>query len=175
MKLNEEGFTLIELSVTIAIVALIALGAGMTTLQIIKGSQHSNDWTTAVRQAQNVGYWVSQDILMAQTANVSDDPGTADVEFIIVSRKDWETGDIYDIRYVWLDSADSLKKLKRKQLTRDKDGVEIDNKTTLIADNIQSADLSWQSGMWGLSVVARSGGKSVTKEFKISTRYQTGA
>ena len=172
MKRNEKGFTLIELAVATAIVALIALGAGMTTVQIIQGSQHSSDWTTAVRQAQNVGYWVSQDVLIAQTANVSDDPETADIEFIIVYWKDWETGDMYDTRYVWLDSADSLKKVKRKQLTRDKDGVEISNKTTLVADNIHTANLSGQDGLWRLSVEAHSGKKSATREYEISQRVK---
>ena len=172
MNLNENGFTLIELAVAVAIVAVITLGAGMTTANVIKGSQRNTDWTTAVCQAQNVGYWVSQDALMAQTIDIGDDPETGDAEFIVVSRKDWETGNTYDIRYIWFDSADSLNKLKRKQLTRDKYGVEIDNKTTLVADNIYSANLSWQDSMWGLTVEARSGDKSETREYFISQRRQ---
>ena len=43
MKRNEKGFTLINLAVVIAISAIIAAGAGMTTAQIIQGSQRSND------------------------------------------------------------------------------------------------------------------------------------
>jgi len=172
MNLNEKGFTLVELAVAIAVVSVVTLGAGVTVSQISGVSQSNVDLTTAVRQAQNVGYWVSQDLLMAQTANVSDDPGTADTEFITVLRKDWEAGDTYDIRYVWIDSADSLKKLKRKQLIHDKDGALIDNKTTLIADNIYTANLSWQGGIWGLSVEARAGEKSAVKEFEINRRRQ---
>ena len=170
MKRNEKGFTLINLAVVIAISAIIAAGAGMTTAQIIQGSQHSRDWATAARQAQNVGYWLGQDILTAQTVNVTDDLGTADIEFVIMSWKDWETGETYDIRYVWLDSADSLKKLKRKQLTCDEDGVEIGNKTTLIADNINTANLSSDNGTWSLCVEARSGEKSAAKEYEIYQR-----
>jgi len=172
MKRDEKGFILVNLAVVIAIVAMIAAGAGMTTVQVIKGSQRSSDWTTAVRQAQNVGYWVSEDALMAQTITISDDPETTDVEFIIVYWKDWETGDIHDIRYVWLDSADSLNKLKRKHLTRDRHGVEIGNKTTLVADNIYAASLSWQDGKWSLSVETRSGEKSATREYEISQRLE---
>ena len=170
---SEMGFTLIEIAAAIAIIAVITLGAGMTTAQIINVSQRSIDLTTAVRQSQNVGYWVSRDSLMAQTITIGDDPVTADdVEFIIIYQKDWETGDAHEIRYVWFDSADSLKKLKRKQLTRDKDGVEITSKTTLVADHIYSANLSWQDGVWGLSVEARSDEVSATKEYEINQRLK---
>lgn len=172
MRRDEGGFALINLAVAIAISAVIAAGAGMTTAQILKGSQQNSDWMTAVRQAQNAGYWVSQDALMAQDINISDDPETADEEFIIISWKDWETGDTHDIRYLWLDSADSLKKLKRKQIIRDKDGLTTGNITTLVADNIYTADLSWQDGAWRLSVEAHSGEKSLTREYEISQRLE---
>ncbi|MBA7658637.1 hypothetical protein ES703_66596 [subsurface metagenome] len=89
-----------------------------------------------------------------------------------MSRKDWETGDTYDIRYIWFDSADSLKKLKRKQIIRDKDGLTTGNITTLVADNIYTADLSWQDGAWRLSVEAHSGEKSLTREYEISQRLE---
>lgn len=174
MNLNEKGFTLVEFTVTSAIVALLALGGGMTVSQVSSISESNIDLTTAVRQAQNVGSWISQDVLMAQSITIADDPETADTEFIIVSRKDWETGETRDIRYVWLDSVDSLKMLKRKQSTDDKDGIEIENKTILIADNIHTANLSWQGGIWLLSVEARAGEKSAIREFEISQRRQTG-
>jgi prepilin-type N-terminal cleavage/methylation domain-containing protein len=172
MNPGEKGFTFVEMAVAAAVVALVALSAGMSVSQIISVSERNTDLTTAVHQVQNVGYWVSQDLLMAQTANATDDTGTADEEFIIAFRKDWETGDTFDIRYIWIDSAYSLKKLRRQQVTRDKDGALTDNKTTLIADNIYTANLSWQSGIWGLSVEARSGGKNVVKEFEINRRRQ---
>ena len=170
MKRDEKGFTLIEALVATAIIALIALGAGMTTAQIIEGSQRSSDWTTAVRQAQNAGHWISEDVLIAQAITIVDDPETGDVEFITVNWKDWETGDTHDIRYVWLDSADSLKGLKRQQLTYDKEGVEIGNTTTLLADNILTAALSLQDGVWRLSVETRSRDRSVATEYEIAQR-----
>ena len=108
---------------------------------------------------------------MAQTINIGDDPETGDdVEFIIVHWKDWENGDTHEARYLWLDSVDSLKKLKRKQVIRDKNGVEIDNGMTLVADNINTASLSEQTGGWKLSVESCSGDKSVTREYEISQR-----
>ncbi len=172
MKLNEKGFTLIEVMVVIAISALLVLGASVTTIQMLHHSQSSTDKSNAVRQAQNVGYWVSNDALMAKTIEIGDDPVTVDdVEFIIVHWKDGETGDTHKIRYLWLDSVDSLKKMKRNEVIKDKDGVEIGNKTTLVADNINTANFSEITGGWKLNVEARSGDKSVTREYEISQRY----
>ncbi len=173
MRRDEKGFSIISLAVAVAISAIIATGVGMTTVQILDVSRQSSDWATAVRQAQNVGYWVSQDALMAQTINATDDLGTTGEEFIIIAWKDWENGDVHDIRYFWLDSADALKKLKRQQITRDKEGVTTGNITTLVADNIYTADLSSQDDAWRLNVEARSGEKSLTREYEISRRINS--
>lgn len=172
MKRYEKGFTLIEVLVATTIMAMIGAGVTMTAGQIINGSQRNNDWATTVRHTQNIGYWVRQDALMAQTINGTDDPETTDVEFIILDWKDWDTGDTHNIRYILLDSADSLKKLKRKQLTRDKDGVEIGNDTTLIADNINTANLSEQDGAWRLYVEVVSGMKDSAKTYRIGHRLE---
>ena len=172
MKRYEKGFTLIEVLVATAIMAMIGAGVTTTAGQIINGSQRNNDWATSVRHAQNIGYWVRQDALMAQSVNVTDDPETTDVEFIILDWKDWETGDTHNIRYILLDSADSLKKVQRKELTRDNNGVEIGNDTTFIADNINTANLSEQDGAWRLSVEAVSGMKNSAKTYRIGYRIE---
>ena len=172
MKRDEKGFTLIEVLVATAIMAMIGAGVTTTAGQIINGSQRNNDWATTVRHTQNIGYWVRQDALMAQTINASDDPETTDVEFIILDWKNWETGDIHNIRYILLDSADSLKKVKRKELSRDNGGVEIGNETTLIADNIYTANLSEQDSAWRLSVEAVSGMKNSARTYRIGYRVE---
>lgn len=173
MNPNEKGSMLLEAIIGTALIALLSVGTGMTISQMINNCQSSFDWTTAIRQAQSVGYWVSQDALRAQTIEIGDDPETGDdVEFIIVHWKDWETGDTREIRYLWLDSVDSLKKLMRNQVIKDKNGVEIGNKTTLVADNINTASFSEQTGRWRLSVEACSGDKSVTREYEIYHRLE---
>ncbi len=172
MKRDESGFGLIGLAVAIAITAIIVAGAGMGTVQVIKGTQRNNDHMTVIRQAQNLGSWLSRDALMAQTINASDDAGTAEDEFVIMYWKDWENGDTHDIRYIWLDGANSLKIFKRKQLTNDKDGLEIGNTTTLIAHSIYSANLSQQGSTWWLSVETRSGQRSLMREYKINQRLE---
>ena len=172
MKGNEKGFTIIEVLVATAITAMIGAVVAMTAVQIINSSQRNNDWATAVHYTQIIGYWVRQDALMAQSVNATDDPETTDVEFIILDWKNWETGDIHHIHYMLLDSADSLKKVKREEVTYDNNGVEIGNKTTLIADNINTANLSEQDGVWRLSVEVASGMKNSDKTYRIGYRVE---
>jgi len=172
MRQSEKGFMLIELAVVVALTAILTLGAGMSVVQIITGSQRNEDGTTVVRQAQNVGYRVSHDALMAQTITIGDDPGTGDVEFIVLKWKDWESGETHEMSYIWLDSADSLKKLKKRHIVCDRDGVETGNTLTMVADNIYAASLSEQDGLWSLSVEARSGDKSAIRTYEINKRLE---
>ena len=132
----------------------------------------SNALMTVTNQANSVGYWVSRDILTAQSVNASDDSGTGDIEFVVMNWKNWETGDMHDIRYIWLASADSLQKVKRKQVIRDKNDVEISNKVTLVADNIYSANLTQEDARWKLIVEAHSGDRSLNREYFISQREE---
>ncbi len=169
---DEKGYSLIELLVAISVSAVLAAGAGMTTFQIFRSSKQNNDWNVAVRQAQSLGQWVSQDALMVNNIDIGDDPETEDVEFISLFWKDWENGNTFNTCYLWLDSEDSLKQLTRKQVTRDINGVEIGNTTSLVADNVYSATITPQTDSWRLTVETRSGTRSVTREYEISQRLQ---
>jgi prepilin-type N-terminal cleavage/methylation domain-containing protein len=169
---GEKGYSLVELLVAISVTAVLAAGAGMTTFQIFRSSKQNNDWNVAVRQAQSLGQWVSQDALMVNTIDIGDDSETEDIEFISLFWKDWENGDTYNTAYLWLDSADSLKQLSRKQVTCDTNGVEINSTTSLVADNIYSATLTPQTNSWRLTVETRSGTRSITREYEISQRLQ---
>lgn len=172
MKRDQRGSIAVEAVVAVAIAAIIAAIAGMTAAQIVMGSEINHDWTTTVRQAQSLGYWVSRDILTSQSISTDDDTGTTDIEFLTGTWKDLETGNTYDIRYIWFDSDGGLKGFRRKQVTRDTDGVVIDDRTTLVADNIYTAILSLEGDAWKLSIETRSGDKSVTREYKIDQRIE---
>jgi type II secretory pathway pseudopilin PulG len=171
MKKDENGFALITLIVVIALSAIIATGAGMTTVQVIKVTQATQDQSIAVRQAQNLGFWVSQELMKAYAVTTTDDPDTTSIEFIIIRWKDWQTGDIYDTRYYWYDPESTLKKVFRKNVVHNNSGGEISNTLTLVADNIYSANLSLEEDIrWKLSIEARSGNKSETREYEIGKR-----
>lgn len=170
MRRKEQGFGLISLAVAIVIAAIIAAGAGMTTVQIIRGTERNEDHAQVIQQAHNLGRWFSRDALMSENITAGDDPETGDDEFITIYWRDWVSGDTFDTRYLWLDDVDSLKKVKRNQVRRDTEGAVIENTTSLIAFSIYSANLSQQDDTWVLNVEARSGQRSSVQEYKATKR-----
>jgi len=170
MKHSEKGFTIIELVMTIALIAVIGGAASMSISQVVKGAERSNDQMTATRQAQNAGYWISHDTHMAQTVVTGDDPGTTEDEFVTLKHTEWESGNVHTIIYIFEDMSDGLKKLKRQHLTHDAEGEEIGNETTFVAQNIDSASLSAQDSGWKLTIQTRSGTETETREYEIIPR-----
>jgi len=170
MRRQEKGFGLISLAVAVAIAALIAAGAGMTTIQVIKGTERNEHHARVIQQAHIFGRWFSRDALMAENITASDDPGTVDDEFITMYWKEWISGDTYNIRYIWLDDVESLKKVQRNQVKRDKDGAVTENITSLMAYSLYSANLSKQDNTWILSLETRSGQKSSLQEYRATKR-----
>jgi hypothetical protein len=169
---NEKGFMVINTIAAVVVSSIIAIGAGMTTAQLITNTKSNENHATVVRQAQNVGFSVSEDMVMARMVANTDNMSTPDVEFITIIWKDWETGYKRDIRYIWPDPADSLKKVNRKQTIYDENGLEISSKSTLLADNIYSANLTRQNDAWKLTIEARSGEISAVREYEINQRIQ---
>jgi prepilin-type N-terminal cleavage/methylation domain-containing protein len=173
MMQGEKGFTLIELIVVVFIMALIAGAAAMTIAQVLGITEDSNDRTTAVRQVQTAGYWISRDALMAQTVTTDDDPGTPELEFITLEWTTWGNSDVHKIVYTLEDMTDGLKKLKRQHLIYDINGSEIGNSMMPIAHNIiDTANLSVENGVWKLSIGARSGTKTENREYEIIPRVE---
>ena len=64
---KQNGFTLIEVMVSLAIISMISIGATMATGQVINQTSKNSDHTTATRQALNAVHWISRDAQMAQT------------------------------------------------------------------------------------------------------------
>ena len=174
MKRNQKGYLPIEMAIGLALIAMIAVGTAMTIKQMLDNYHSSMDRTTVIRQAQNVGYWVCQDAMMAQTIEIGDDSDTTDeTEFITIHWKDWESGDTFEFRYLWVDSDGAQNVLMRNKVIRDKNGVITSTALTLVADYINSAVLSEQAGGWKLSVQACSGDVSADREYTIVRRLET--
>jgi competence protein ComGC len=70
-KAAEKGATLIELLVVIAILGAIIGVLSMTIITVMKVSPRSNNWAIALRQVQNAGYWISNDITMANAGTIA--------------------------------------------------------------------------------------------------------
>ena len=173
MKRGEKGFTLIEVLVVTFIMALIASGATMTIAQVLGVTKSSNDRTTAIRQVQSAGYWISRDSLMAQSVTTDNDPETPELEFITLSWTAWENSDVHKVVYTFEDMPTGLKKLKRQHLVYDINGLEIENDMMYIAQNIiDSASFSVEDGVWILSIGARSGTKTENREYEIIPRVE---
>lgn len=168
---TQKGFALIELLVAIVIIALISLSAATGVFQVFKVSGQNNDISTSIRQAQNVGYWVSHDASMAgglvPTSN-------SNIDEITMSWSTWalEVNYIYQVNYSGFPSG-SLYKIQRQIIVHDVDG-NLRNEmggTIIIADNIKELHISPQDTYWVLSIEAHSGeSQVVTREYVIKPR-----
>ncbi len=66
MNRKQEGFTLIEVLVSIAIAGILAGGVAATISKTFSVNKSASQHMTAVREIENAGYWVNHDTLMAQ-------------------------------------------------------------------------------------------------------------
>ena len=167
IKRDQRGFTLIELLVAMAIIALIGGAATTTTFQVLASTKRSNDHMTAIRQVQNAGYWISNDVQMAQGVDTDDVPETPELEFITLTWTNWVDGEVHEVIYAFHDMADGLKKLKRTHWT---DGVE--GGQTLVAEYIDSAAsfFEQEDGIWKLTIQASPGTATETREYEVTPR-----
>jgi prepilin-type N-terminal cleavage/methylation domain-containing protein len=113
MKLGERGFTLVELLIALAIMALVSGAMATATVQVFRCTERNNNRMTAVCQVQNAGYWISRDARRAQGLT-SDNLTPPD--FLALSWTDESTGDTYQVTYTLEDMSDGgLKKLLRSE------------------------------------------------------------
>ena len=79
---RQNGFTLLELIIALAIGVIILGVLGGALYQILAASSSSSNNIMAIRQVQNAGYWISMDVQQssADYITVGDNPDTADVD-----------------------------------------------------------------------------------------------
>jgi len=79
---NQAGFTLIEVIAAVAITGIIALGASVSSGQLLNQTSRDSDITAASRHASNALYWISRDAMMSQNTTGQDGfPATSALSF----------------------------------------------------------------------------------------------
>jgi len=161
---NRAGFTLIEIMVAVAITGIIALGAAISSGQLLNQTSRDTDYTAASRHAMNAIHWISRDVLMAQTiTGVEGFPQTDDLSLFW---RGWDNSE-HSVNYTLEDGT-----LKRTY----SDGITVS--TTLIAEFINpAADMTYctsDNGVLTLTVTSTIGEGAriinVTKTRKITNR-----
>jgi prepilin-type N-terminal cleavage/methylation domain-containing protein len=85
---RQGGFTLIELMASLVITSLIALGAAVSSAQIMNETNRNNHFNTASRNAMNAVHWISRDALEAQV--ISGSAGFPQLSNLSLSWVDWD-------------------------------------------------------------------------------------
>jgi len=106
---DQRGFSLTELMLAFLIAGIITAGITITIFSVVSGNIRTSNHMTAVRQAQNAGYWVSHDAQMAQPQKVV---ASGALPFTL-KWTDW-AGDDHEVVYTFVDmSGSGLKNLQR--------------------------------------------------------------
>ena len=170
MRQSERGFTLIEVLVVVAIVALIVSGAAMATFQVINVTKRSNDHMTVTRQVQNAGYWISHDALMAEYVTVGDNPETG--AFLTLNWTEWsydeyEASIYHTAVYTFHDLSGGIGKLQRNHWI---DAVV--SEQTLVAEYIDLANTEAEDNgfVLTLQITASLGEAEEIREYRVKYR-----
>lgn len=178
---SENGFSLLEVTLAMVIVAFLAVGLLSTTFQTFKITTQDTAWAVSVRQAQDLGYWISQDTQSVREATFkAGAPSNGSQPFITLVWDDWEKDDEYQADYFWRIGTNGLYRIMRVYT---KNGVE--RATTYIADNIVAGATALEptvvSGsfqphtVWTLTIETQAGlqdtPETVIREYAIDPRF----
>jgi len=72
---NQNGFTLIEFVIAVAISGILGLGIATFTVQTFTETKRSSVHTEKIIHLENAGYWVSRDVQMSQNVTAGPNAG----------------------------------------------------------------------------------------------------
>lgn len=114
MKQKKNGFTLVGLAVTLAIMSIIGSAAATATFQVVKSTGRTGNYLTAVRQVQNAGYHISHDAQMAESM-ITDNLTPPNFLVLNWTEQDYDGGDpiYHSVTYFFEGLSGGVGKLKR--------------------------------------------------------------
>jgi len=139
MRQRQKGFTLIEIVLTLGIVAAVGATIMMTITTLMMNSQQPTAQQYLLQQARNAGYHIPRDIQMSSSVTLGSPNG---FPFTIDIPIDQDVNHDYSVEY----SFDGDNNLKRKQFD------ESDNLTaeTLVAQYVDTDNTTFEGGAEGL-------------------------
>jgi len=173
MREDEHGFFTIEIIVAILIMSMIALGAMMTTFQVIRVTAQSNSHMTALQQVQNAGFWIIRDAQMADNVTTENLGGT---NFLVLGWTEVDDSDDtidHSATYFFEELSGGIGKLKRNHSS----SAGLNNETLVAqhisydpADPVNTSNVSYTSPSLTVKLVAIFADASETREYQVSCR-----
>jgi len=160
MKRGEKGFTLLEVLIGVAIMAIVVGAVAMTVTTLLLNEGQAAGQNTALPQVQNAGYWISRDVQMARTVTLGE-PG-------VFLRLDipMDNNPEHDYTIDYLFDGDKLKRQKHDSFGTSE---------TFIAEYIDTSNTTFSAldadaGLWKLTVRASRDETGATRSYEISQR-----
>ena len=163
VRQREKGFTLLEVVIGVAIMALVVVAVAMTATTILLNYGRAAEQNVALPQVQNVGYWISRDVLTTRNVTAGDPNG---FPLSLAIPVDEDANNDYSIDYSFEGN-----KLMRKVY----DSSENLTSETLIADYIDTDNTTFNTvnataGYHKLTVTASKDGAGTTRSYEIGQR-----
>ncbi|MGB5926145.1 MAG: prepilin-type N-terminal cleavage/methylation domain-containing protein [Dehalococcoidia bacterium] len=130
---GENGFTLIELIIAIAIAALITGGITFAVMQVLTINTRASNHMVAVRQVQQAGKEVSKDTLQAQSVNAT---GSGWGFTLNLEWDEWGTNQTHTVNYTLVNGPGGVVGLQRSH------SVNGNSTVTTVAEYIDLAGTS---------------------------------
>jgi prepilin-type N-terminal cleavage/methylation domain-containing protein len=169
---GQQGFSLIELIIVIALTGIITAAITMTIFQVFNMNTRTANRMTAVSQVQNAGKIVSEDILQAQGVNATAGSGFP----LTLTWEEWVTNDTHnDIRviYTLVDMPSmppgALQRLQRSVTVTPSEG-EPTTAVSIVAEYIDDASCTWAGGVLTFTVTAKVGDERETRVYEVKPR-----
>ncbi len=174
MNIAEKGFTLVELAITIALIAGIGSAAATTVVQIIQVTERNNNRMVTIRQVQNASYWIGRDTRRADSM-VTDNLTPPDFLLLTWTERDYDGGSstYHSVTYFFEGLSGGIGRLKRNHWSSA--GA---SEYTLVAeyvyynpgDSENTSMVSYQNRVLTLRLTALFGDASESAEYRITRR-----